>query len=268
MSRGFVILAQNTNSVDYVKCAAGLAVSIKRVMPDESVTLITMDDVPAQFSKYFDHIVELPHGDLDPTSNWKLINDWQVYDASPYDQTIKLEADMFLPRSISHWWDVLAKRDVVIATTIRDFKSNISDCRVYRKFIDENLLPDCYNALTYFNKSDTAKEFFEIVRSVFENWTQFKSILKCNPTEEVTTDWAYSIACHLIGKEKTLMPGFTEMSMTHMKPYVNGVPTEDWTNTLVYECLPTAMRIHTYTQSYPLHYHTKSFADIILESYT
>jgi len=253
MSKGFVIMAQNTEKTDYVKCAKALEKSIKRVMPNANVTIITTD--------------MLPHGDLAPDSNWKLINDWQVYEASPYDETIKLEADMFIPRDISHWFDILSVQDMVVCTTIRNYKGNISDVRVYRKFIDDNNLPDVYNAITYFKKSDTAKQFFAIVRDVFENWEEYKAILKCKSTEEATTDWAYAIASHIIGIEKTTLPKFTELSMTHMKQFVCGTTTEDWTDTLVYECLPHALRVHTFTQEYPFHYHSKSFADKIIERY-
>ena len=192
MTRGFVIMAQNTEKTDYVKCATALELSIKRVMPDANVTIITTD--------------MLPHGDQAPDSDWKLINDWQVYEASPYDETIKLEADMFLPRSIEHWFDILSINDVTLCTKIRNYKGEISDVRVYRKFIDDNNLPDIYNAITYFKKSDTAEQFYKIVR-------------------------------------------------------------ENWTDTLVYELLPDVLRVHTYSQEYPFHYHSKSFSDKILERY-
>jgi hypothetical protein len=222
-------------------------------MPEANVTIITTD--------------MLPHGDLAPNSNWKLINDWQVYEASPYDETIKLEADMFIPRSIEHWWDILSINDVVVSNKIRNFKGEISNIRAYRKFIDDNELPDCYNAITYFKKSDIANQFFNIVRNVFENWEEYKAILKCNPQEEVSTDWAYALACHIVGAEKTMLPNFDELSMVHMKQFVNEVPSEDWTNTLVYEILPDTIRVNTYPQVYPFHYHIKSFSDRILESY-
>ena len=253
MNRGFVIMAQDTEKVSYTKCAKALEASIKRVMPKANVTIITTD--------------MLPHGDQAPDSDWKLANDWQVYDASPYDETIKLEADMFIPRSIEHWWDILSINDVVVSNKIRNFKGEISNVRVYRRFIDDNELPDCYNAITYFKKSDTANQFFDIVRNVFENWEQYKAILKCNPQEEVSTDWAYALACHIVGVEKTMLPKFDELSMVHMKQFVNEVPSEDWTNTLVYELLPDTIRINTYSQYYPFHYHVKSFSDKILESY-
>jgi len=251
VNKGFVIMAQDTDKTSYTRCAEVLSKSIKRVMPAADVTIITTD--------------MLPHGDLAKDSDWKLINDWQVYEASPYECTIKLEADMYIPRNIDHWWDVLKGRDVVVSKTIRNYKQEISKIRFYRRFIDDNKLPDVYNAITYFKKSDTAKEFFNLVRDIFTNWEEYKNILKCNPEEIATTDWVYAIACHVMGEEKTTMPNFTEMSMVHMKPYINNLPTENWTDTLIYECLPDQLRIQTFPQQYPFHYHVKNFCDKISE---
>lgn len=251
MNKGFVIMAQDTENTSYTRCAETLKKSIHRVMPEADVTIITTD--------------MLPHGDLATNSDWKLINDWQVYEASPYDYTIKLEADMYIPRNIEHWWDVLKDRDLVVSKTIRNYKQEISKIRVYRKFIDDNRLPDVYNSITYFKKSEVAKEFFNLVREIFNNWIEYKQILKCNTEEIVTTDWVYAIACHIMGEEKTTMPNFTEMSMVHMKPYINNLPTENWTDTLIYECLPDQLRIQTFPQQYPFHYHVKNFCDKLSE---
>jgi hypothetical protein len=249
MNKGFVIMAQGDQ---YVKCAKTLEKSIKRVMPKAKITIVTT--------------AMLPHGDQAIDTDWKLQNDWQVYDASPYEYTIKLEADMYIPKNIDHWWDVLAHRDIVVSSAVRNYKQDISDSRVYRRFIDDNNLPDAYNAITYFKKSDTAKQFFAIVRDVFENWDEYKSSLRCNAQELATTDWAYAIACHIMGVENTLLPSFTEMTMIHMKQYINETPTENWTDTLVYECLPDHIRIQTIPQRYPFHYHVKNFSDKISES--
>jgi len=245
VNKGFVIMAQDTEKTSYTKCAETLRKSILRVMPDANVTIITTD--------------MLPYGDLGGFAN-----DWQVYEASHYDYTIKLEADMYIPRNIDHWWDVLKHRDVVVSSTIRNFKQEISDVRVYRRFIDDNNLPDVYNAITYFKKSDTAKQFFNIVKDIFENWEEYKKILKCNQTEIVSTDWVYSIACHIMGVEKTTMPTFTEMSMVHMKAFVNNSVTDNWTDTFVYECLSDQIRVQTVPQQYPFHYHVKNFCDKIV----
>jgi hypothetical protein len=244
VNKGFVIMAQDTEKTSYTKCAETLRNSILKVMPDANVTIITTD--------------MLPHGDLGGFAN-----DWQVYEASPYDYTIKLEADMYIPRNIDHWWDVLRDRDIVVSNTIRNFKQEISDIRFYRRFVDDNKLPDVYNAITYFKKSDTAQAFFNIVKDIFENWEEYKKILKCNPQELASTDWVYSIACHIMGIEKTMLPSFTEMSIVHMKQHINMITTEDWTDSLIYECLPDQIRIQTIPQQYPFHYHVKSFCDKI-----
>jgi hypothetical protein len=244
-------MAQDTEKTSYTRCAEILSKSIKRVMPEAEVTIITTD--------------MLPYGDLAKDSDWKLINDWQVYEASPYEYTIKLEADMYLPRNIEHWWDVLSNRDIVISKTIRNYKQEISKVRFYRRFIDDNKLPDVYNAITYFKKSDSAKEFFNLVKDIFINWEEYKKILKCNPEEIATTDWVYAIACHIMGEENTTIPYFTEMSMVHMKAYINNLPTENWTDTLIYECFPDQLRVQTFPQQYPFHYHVKNFCDKISE---
>ena len=132
MTKGFVIMAQG---LDYVKCATVLENSIKKVMPNIGVTIVTTE--------------QLPYGDQAPNTNWKLQNDWQVYDASPYDETIKLEADMIIPRNIEHWFDVMSVQDIVVCDKIRNFKQELSDCKVYRRFIDDNNLPDVYLSLIH-----------------------------------------------------------------------------------------------------------------------
>jgi len=249
MDKGFVIMAQGN---DYVKCAKALERSIKNVMPDANITIITTE--------------MLPHGDQAIDTNWKLQNDWQVYEASPYEYTIKLEADMYLPKSIDYWWDVLKDRDVVVSTTARNFKQEITPVRAYRRFIDDNKLPDTYNGLTYFKKSERAEQFFKVVRDIFENWNEYRDILKCNKDELATTDWVYALACHIIGVEHTTLPDFKDMSMIHMKQFINGTPGEDWRDVLVYELLPNTLRVNTIPQMYPFHYHLKDFCDTILEN--
>jgi len=262
MNKGFVILAQNTNQIDYVECAIALGNSLKRAMPNCNVSLITNDMVN---SNVFDNIIPLPYGDLAKDSDWKLINDWQVYEASPYDMTIKLEADMYIPKNIEHYFDLLSEYDVCVSSKIRNYKNELSNIRVYRQFIDNNKLPDVYNAMTYFKKSEFAKEYFDIVKNVFENWEHYKKILTCNTDELVTTDWAYSIASHIMGIEKTTTP-LECFSFIHLKQFINDTITEDWTNELVYE-FTEPLRIQTFTQLYPVHYHIKSFGKKLNDNY-
>lgn len=262
MNKGFVVLAQNTNKVNYVKCAETLALSVKNTMPTANISLITNDVTSLNI---WDKVIPLPYGDLHPDSDWKLENDWQVYEASPYEFTIKLEADLYLPTSIDYYWDVLTQRDLVICTTIRNFKQDVVSIKPYRKFITDNNLPDTYNAITYFKKSKVAEDFFSLVKDIFINWNQYKTILQCNPNEQATTDWVYALACHILGEEITTLPNFTSMSMVHMKPLVNDFVVEDWTKCLVYEIFPNLLKINTLPQLFPFHYINKSFCNKLVE---
>jgi hypothetical protein len=52
-----------------------------------------------------------------------------------------------------------------------------------------------------------------------------------------------------------------------MKQWINGLPSEDWTDVLIYETLPETLRVNTVPQMYPFHYHVKTFADKLENCY-
>jgi hypothetical protein len=63
------------------------------------------------------------------------------------------------------------------------------------------------------------------------------------------------------------MPFYKDLSMVHMKQWINGLPSEDWTDVLIYEALPETLRVNTVPQMYPFHYHVKTFADKLENCY-
>ena len=105
--RGYLIPAIDTDSTDYLSCAVRLAKSIRQWHPGANISVLTTRRCS---DPVFDHVIPLPHGDL---GGWA--NDWQVFAASPYRQTIKLEADMLATSSIDQWWTLFEHRDVVIS---------------------------------------------------------------------------------------------------------------------------------------------------------
>ena len=248
--RGYLIPAIDTDSVDYLSCARQLARSIRQWHPDANISAITVKrcDDPV-----FDHVIPLPHGDLGGFAN-----DWQCFSASPYRQTIKLEADMYAATPIDHWWTLFEKRDVVISQGCKGLYNEPSNNRTYRRLFDENCLPDLYNAITYWRLSSTAKEFFELVRSIFENWDQFKTMLKF-PDESATTDVVYAMAAVIMGVETVTLPPAVGPQITHMKRGIIPTITDDWTNELVWETTDPGLRIHTVAQSGFVHYHIKDW---------
>jgi hypothetical protein len=235
--RGYLIPAINTDTTDYVACAEQLAASIRQWHPAANITILTKE--------------QLPNGD-----QGGFANDWQCFAASPYRQTIKLEADMIIASSIDHWWTMFEHRDVVVSTSARDFYDQPAQSRFYRKVFDVNNLPDVYNAITYWRVSQTAQEFFRLVRDIFENWTEYRTLLKF-PDEEASTDLVYAMAAQIVGPERVTLPFASYPRIVHMKRYMIPTQTSNWTQELVWENNP--LRFNTVAQWGAIHYHHKDW---------
>jgi len=232
--RGYIIPAIGD---DYVNCAQRLSESILSFHPDANITVITKE--------------KLPHGDLGGFHN-----DWQMFAASPYRQTIKLEADMLCAGPIDHWWTLFERRDVVISQGARNFYDQPAESRYYRKIFDANNLPDVYNAITYWRVSQTAKEFFSLVRTIFENWVEYRRLLKFSD-DEPTTDVVYAMVAIIMGEEQVTLPAGLGPTIVHMKRYINPIQSNNWTKELIWESDP--FRINTVAQWGLVHYHVKDW---------
>jgi len=247
--RGYLVVAQNVGTIDYVACAIQLAQSIRQFHPDAKIALLTDS---TDKSDAFDYHVNFTH----PLSDNPYANDWQVFGASPFRQTIKLEADMVIASEIDHWWTMLEHRDVVVSTGARDFYDQPATSRFYRKVFDTNNLPDVYNAITYWRLSSTAQEFFQLVRRIFEHWSEYRTLLKF-PDETPSTDLVYAMAAQIMGPEHVTMPFATYPRIVHMKKHMIPTHSEDWTQELTWESNP--LRINTVAQWGAVHYHVKDW---------
>lgn len=232
--RGYVIPAIGDR---YVECAEQLKGSILNFHTDANITIITEEI--------------LPYG-----KQGGFADDWQMFAASPYRQTIKLEADMICASPIDHWWTLFEKRDIVISQGARTYYDQQSTSRFYRKIFDENNLPDVYNAITYWRVSQTAKKFFDLVREIFENWSEYKRLLKF-PDDLPTTDVVYAMAAVITGEETVTLPKGLGPTIVHMKQHINALQTDDWTKELIWENNP--FRINTVAQWGLVHYHVKEW---------
>lgn len=232
--RGYLIPAVGAQ---YEQCAQRLRDSILRWHPTANVTIVTQD--------------MLPHGDL---GGWA--NDWQMFSVSPYRQTIKLEADMIAAGPIDHWWSLFELRDVVVSLGARTFYDQPAQSRFYRKTFDLNHLPDTYNAITYWRLSATAREFFSLVRNIFQHWSTYQRLLKF-PDPEPSTDLVYAMAAVIMGPEQVTLPAGLGPTIVHMKRHINPIQTNDWTQELIWETDP--VRINTVAQWGLVHYHIKEW---------
>jgi hypothetical protein len=248
--RGYIIPAFNikTGSPDYVDCARTLAKTLLMHHPDARICLLTNEQYAADHH-LFAHMRYVQ--DIDTDNPYA--NDWLVAGQSPFRQTIKLEADMMVASPVDHLWTLFEHRDVVISQGCRDFYGNVSTNRTYRKLFDNNNLPDVYNAVTYWRVSKTATDFFKLVKKIFSNWADYKTLLKF-PEEVPSTD---VVAAQIMGPELVTLPTGIGPQIVHMKKGVSPFTAQKWTDELTWELNP--VRINTVAQTGFFHYNVKDW---------
>jgi hypothetical protein len=235
MSKGFCLLAQNNDTTNYVRQAYALALSLHKYNTDQRISLITNDIIPVEWQSVFDQIIPIPWTDSAEGEAWKIHNRWKVYHASPYEETIVLEADMLIVSDITHWWEELSKRELFFTSNVNTYRNEVVTSRYYRKTFDSNELPNLYSALHYFKKGDTAKEFYTLLEIVVNNWALFYSkYAKENYQKWCSIDLCAAIVSKILGNEKEITDSSSFITMTHMKPAAQkwkAVP-EKWTSVL------------------------------------
>jgi hypothetical protein len=246
--QGYVCVAVNTSTIDYVDMARRLFESLRHWHPEARTCLITDQATEAP---EFDHVKILA-----PQEN-PYANDPQAFRLTPFRETIKLEADMLIVSEIAHWWTMLRHRDVVVSVGCRDWHGLVSTQRHYRRMNDENKLPDVYNAITYWRLSETSQQFYQLVRDIFANWSAIKTLLKF-PEDQPSTDVVYAIAAQVIGPDTVTLPFATYPKITHMRPHIAGTAGA-WHRELVWELHDRRLRVESVPQWGAFHYHAKDW---------
>lgn len=263
--QGFVTFAQNTAEVNYLDLAYLQALNIKATQKENKYAVIvdaaTREVVNEKHRNTFDYIIDLPVDYNEPSSYWKLANEWQVFRLTPFKETIKLESDLLFTRSIDHWWTAFRLRNICLSTDAKTFKGINSTIRKYRELFDENNLPDVYNGLMYFRFSQDAKNFFEAARYIQQYWSHVRTGLKKCFEEDPSTDVLYALAALMVGEETCTMPSMNFINFVHMKSATNGwSDSRSWVETVMNERDGDVIRINNLNQYNPVHYYDKTYA--------
>jgi hypothetical protein len=262
---GFVTFAQNTDLVDYLKLAYVQACNIKSIHKTAKCAVIvdkpTYKSVTESCRQIFDFIILIEHDNNLENSTWKLANEYQIFELSPFKETIKLEADILFTRPIDHWLNSFRFRDVVLSLGCKNYRQRESNVRTYRHFFDQNDLPDVYSGLMYFRFSLFAQRFFDTARQIFNHWDYIKINLLKNCREDTpSTDVLYALTAKMLGVENCTLPSFDFIKFVHMKPSIAvWSDVGDWQNMTMVEHDENMIRIHNLNQYDPVHYHEKTF---------
>lgn len=270
--QGFLTIAQNNDTTDYLRMAYAQAMSIKLTMPGSKYAVLvdsaTLAKVTDQHRQVFDYVIELPVDDA-VNQQWKLANEWQVCGLTPFKETIKLESDILFTRSIDHWWTMFRLRNIVISLGCKDYQENSGTSRRYRRVFDDNSLPDVYTGLMYFRYSNEAYEFFEIVKACYRHWDVVSAQLKNYRDDQPTTDLVFAVAANHMGIETCTLPSADWINFTHMKNAMNEWPeSTPWPELVLTELDTPMIRVANRNQYSPWHYQNKDWlTDEIIERY-
>lgn len=274
MDKGFIILVQNTDSINYVRMAAYLAASIKKTQNEiDSVSVITdnVDLIKKSYSDLFDNVIEIPWNDSAKNSFWKIENRWKIYHASPYKQTIMLDADMLFLNDITHWWEYLDKNfDLFVTSTVKTYRNDKVTGTYYRRVFTANQLPNAYTAFVYFKQCDFSKQFWKLVEEIAKNWKEYYNhFLKDYKPSFLSMDVVFALAIKILDIEDKVFSSIDHPSFVHMKGYIQdwNTPHENWMKKIPVNLdKDLNLKIGNFLQNGIFHYTEKNFIDVIEKS--
>jgi hypothetical protein len=257
-SKGFVIFAQENSKVDYLRQAYALALSIKNHMLGSKTCLITNINVPEHMSHVFDYILDIPGEDLAKDTDWKIHNRCKIYDATPFDQSIILDADMLICSDISHWWNFLTNFNLFFTNHVMTYRNELINDLYYRKTFIKNQLPNLYCGMHYYQKCKANKPFVDLLKQIIENYEKtYDKILTFDSQAWCSMDVCVSLAAKMLNITDKITSRVPYITFTHMKPHIQNWqhPTDHWMKKVnVYFDTQCSIKIDNFMQQGILHY--------------
>lgn len=200
-TRGVLIYAHDNDLIDYQKMAtiAGALAKKNLGVPVAVVVDIPTDDL--MDSGVFDYVIRVNKGEAESqfdygTGRADYFNSARAYafDHSPFEETLMIDADYMVHTDyLNHVWETVhpvALTDRV--TRISKPMSGIGD-----RFLSMTGIPTKWATVTYFDKSDEAKDFFTLVQYIKSKWEYFSMIYGFD-AHMYRNDIAYTIAAFML----------------------------------------------------------------------
>lgn len=221
MRKGFLWFCQNNTDTDYVKCSIELARSIKRHNKHNDICVVT--DEQSRFESEYVDVVKVLKQDDSQGHDIKWANEHKAFGLTPFTHTIKLEADMLWTANTDSWWYMLWQHDLVFSVDCRNYKDEVVRDTTYRKLFVRNSLPNIYNGMTYFRKSQRAMEFFDICAVITRNWSFVRDnvLINCHDPHP-STDVVYALAYRIMDPTMKNLVDYPWFKFIHNKQAIHG----------------------------------------------
>jgi len=225
-SRGALVIARNNTNVDYLKQAAFLAQRLDHYLNiPTSVVTDSPDWVAVNgYMDIFDRIIPIVWEDkdslpgknvmarTDPHYTWENVRRYydgvlshrslpfkneartSAYDATPYDETLLIDSDMFIMNDdYKHCFE----QDHNFL--IYDKSYDLAGFRdpIEFKYISRPSIKFYWATVVFFRRSKENEIFFELLKHIQDNWYHYRAIFQI-PSALYRNDFAFSIAIHIM----------------------------------------------------------------------
>ena len=210
MSKGIIIFAQNNEYVDYAQQACACAGYARKNMSlfDEICLVTNTETLEASkdlINEYFDNIIvtdafqpeniRLFKDTIDKTeyASFKNMSRSDVYELSPYDETLVIDSDYFIMNDVlDQVWG--STNDVMINCKYRDVSERHKE---HIEYLDNFSIPMYWATVFYFRKSDLAENLFTLISHIKHNYKYYYYLYNCSGNL-YRNDFAFSMALHIL----------------------------------------------------------------------
>ena len=217
LARGFVIFAHNNSKIDYGSIALCNALLIKKHLKHNNVALIadsgTIGHLEVNYSDSimraaFDRII-VDEVDRSAVGNRKFhdtryssftdsytnVNRPTVYELSPFEETILVDADyLMLDSTMDLVWDNI--EDFMCNRKTKDLDHKQNNFGFDNRFNDMSI-PLYWATAIYFRKTEKCKLIFELMNFIKENYEYYQYLYQFSHSGYFRNDYALSIAIHM-----------------------------------------------------------------------
>ena len=198
---GVLLFAYDNESIKYTELAKLCALLVRRHLPNTGVTLVTDNSIDGPFDDVI--LVETgnsgrrtfrnPNGETEEVT-WHNKTRPQAYDLTPYDKTLLFDVD-YLMFNNSLQWLFQSDKELLCHNTVYDITGKES--LIDEKMLHWSSIPMLWATVIYFTKNDTAREFFNLVKLVQDNYQYYYNLynFKSGPYRN---HYAISIAYNLL----------------------------------------------------------------------
>lgn len=178
-----------------------------------------------------------------------------VYNLSPFDNTIVVDSDIIFCQNIDDIASKLSNQDFFMPTSVQTYRNEFATSTYYRKAFVQNNLPSVYVAFSFFKKNKITKQYFETLKLVNDNWQQFyKVFCPKNTPKQPSMDMNHAISLMLhpeIDNKQIDLP------LVHLKSKLQGWKDspQSWKDKISYYFPnPGELWIGNYKQTGIVHY--------------